>query len=164
MLTRKIGWLDVYVKDRVLEVPPVSPYFFVWITSTLDLNRRGRPVKYVGLISSLAWRWATIKFEIVPTGLYYGVTISLVSFATGLSVVTLNIHHRGMRGRGVSPMIKKIVFGVLAKALWIHLDIPDGCACSRTKKVHSRLCEERCNSGEYLYRYVGPFLGLFLLP
>jgi hypothetical protein len=27
-------------------------------------------------------------------GLYYGVTISLVSFATGLSVVTLNIHHR----------------------------------------------------------------------
>lgn len=67
-------------------------------------------------------------------GLYYGVTISLVSFATGLSVVTLNIHHRGMRGRGVSPMIKKIVFGVLAKALWIHLDIPDGCACSRTKK------------------------------
>ena len=33
------------------------------------------------------------------TGLYYGVTISLVSFATGLSVVTLNLHHRGMRGQ-----------------------------------------------------------------
>ena len=35
-----------------------------------------------------------------PTpGLYYGVTISLVSLATGLSVVTLNLHHRGLRGR-----------------------------------------------------------------
>ena len=33
------------------------------------------------------------------SGLYYGVTISLVSFATGLSVVTLNLHHRGMRGQ-----------------------------------------------------------------
>ena len=33
------------------------------------------------------------------SGLYYGVTISLVSLATGLSVVTLNLHHRGMRGR-----------------------------------------------------------------
>ena len=32
-------------------------------------------------------------------GLYYGVTISLVSLATGLSVVTLNLHHRGLRGR-----------------------------------------------------------------
>ena len=66
-------------------------------------------------------------------GLYYGVTISLVSFATGLSVVTLNIHHRGMRGRGVPPLVKKIVFGVMAKVLFIHLDIPEGCACTKTK-------------------------------
>ena len=28
------------------------------------------------------------------SGLYYGVTISLVTFATGLSVVTLSLHHR----------------------------------------------------------------------
>ena len=69
------------------------------------------------------------------TGLYYGVTISLVSFATGLSVVTLNIHHRGMRGRGVPPLVKRIVFGILAKMLCIHLDVPDGCSCSKTK-VH----------------------------
>ncbi|XP_057378607.1 neuronal acetylcholine receptor subunit alpha-10-like isoform X1 [Daphnia carinata] len=67
-------------------------------------------------------------------GLYYGVTISLVSFATGLSVVTLNIHHRGMRGRGVPPMVKKIVFGVLAKLLFIQLDIAEGCSCSTKAK------------------------------
>ena len=40
------------------------------------------------------------QYSICPTpGLYYGVTISLVSLATGLSVVTLNLHHRGLRGR-----------------------------------------------------------------
>ncbi|CAG0886492.1 unnamed protein product [Cyprideis torosa] len=58
-------------------------------------------------------------------GLYYGVTISLVSFATGLSVVTLNLHHRGMRGREVPKIIKTLVFGYLAKLLWIRLDPPD---------------------------------------
>ncbi|XP_071533387.1 neuronal acetylcholine receptor subunit alpha-10-like [Panulirus ornatus] len=58
-------------------------------------------------------------------GLYYGVTISLVSFATGLSVVTLNIHHRGMRGREVPSFVKKIVFSYMAKMMCIRLDIPD---------------------------------------
>ncbi|XP_069175739.1 neuronal acetylcholine receptor subunit alpha-10 [Procambarus clarkii] len=58
-------------------------------------------------------------------GLYYGVTISLVSFATGLSVVTLNIHHRGMRGREVPPFVKKVVFSYMAKMMCIRLDIPD---------------------------------------
>lgn len=67
-------------------------------------------------------------------GLYYGVTISLVSFATGLSVVTLNIHHRGMRGRAVPPLVKRIVFGILAKILFIQLDIPEDCSASSKQK------------------------------
>ena len=40
------------------------------------------------------------------SGLYYGVTISLVTFATGLSVVTLSLHHRGMRGTRLSPWLR----------------------------------------------------------
>lgn len=55
-------------------------------------------------------------------GLYYGVTISLVSFATGLSVVTLNLHHRGMRGRRIPPLLKYLVYKVLAKMLLIRLE------------------------------------------
>lgn len=54
-------------------------------------------------------------------GLYYGVTISLVSFATGLSVVTLNLHHRGMRGRRIPPLLRYLVYHVLAKILMIRL-------------------------------------------
>ncbi|XP_023330652.1 neuronal acetylcholine receptor subunit alpha-10 isoform X2 [Eurytemora carolleeae] len=55
-------------------------------------------------------------------GLYYGVTISLVSFATGLSVVTLNLHHRGLRGRRVPRVLRYIVFNILARFLLIQLD------------------------------------------
>lgn len=52
-------------------------------------------------------------------GLYYGVTISLVSFATGLSVVTLNIHHRGMRGRALPSLMRTFIFSILAKMLFL---------------------------------------------
>ncbi|CAL8102703.1 unnamed protein product [Orchesella dallaii] len=57
-------------------------------------------------------------------GLYYGVTISLVSFATGLSVVTLNIHHRGMRGRRLPPFLRRLIFDYLAKFLLLKLEMP----------------------------------------
>jgi len=58
------------------------------------------------------------------SGLYYGVTISLVSFATGLSVVTLNIHHRGMRGRRLPPLMRRLIFDYLAKFLLLKLEMP----------------------------------------
>ena len=75
-------------------------------------------------------------------GLYYGVTISLVSLATGLSVVTLNLHHRGLRGRRwlwpllwwlnctlsfkrVPPSLRFIVFKVLAKILMMKMNITE---------------------------------------
>lgn len=57
-------------------------------------------------------------------GLYYGVTISLVSFATGLSVVTLSIHHRGMRGGRLPQYLNRFLFNYLAPALLLKLDIP----------------------------------------
>merc|ERR1719237_389087 len=55
-------------------------------------------------------------------GLYYGVTISLVTFATGLSVVTLSLHHRGMRGTRLSPWLRYLVLHLLAKLLHIRLE------------------------------------------
>nr|XP_053644286.1 neuronal acetylcholine receptor subunit alpha-7-like [Cherax quadricarinatus] len=48
-------------------------------------------------------------------GLYYGVTICLVSLSSGMSVVTLNIHHRGGRGTEVPKVVKKLVLGGLTK-------------------------------------------------
>jgi len=66
---------------------------------------------------------STKSVKFIP-GLYYGVTISLVSFATGLSVVTLSIHHRGMRGGRLPHYMNTFLFNYLAPALFLKLDIP----------------------------------------
>ncbi|KAK7486197.1 hypothetical protein BaRGS_00022520 [Batillaria attramentaria] len=58
-------------------------------------------------------------------GLYYGITIAIVSFATAMTVFTLNIHHKGARGHEVPGIIKKIFFGIVAKVLFIHADVDE---------------------------------------
>ncbi|CAG0885853.1 unnamed protein product, partial [Cyprideis torosa] len=63
----------------------------------------------------------TIRESLPPTeqtpliSLYYGVTICIVSFATGLSVLTLNLYHRGQRDQSVSPLIRRVVLGWMAR-------------------------------------------------
>lgn len=53
--------------------------------------------------------------------MYYGVSICLVTFASGLSVVTLNIYHRGVRGTKVPNYLKNIVLDKMAKILHLQL-------------------------------------------
>eukprot|EP00093_Oithona_nana_P008990 08990.XXX_167161_164685_1 [CDS] Oithona nana genome sequencing. len=70
----------------------------------------------------------TIRESLPPTektpliSLYYGVSICLVSFASAMAVVTLNIHHRGLRGCRVPPLIRTIVLGYLAKVVFLRFD------------------------------------------
>ncbi|XP_008546274.2 neuronal acetylcholine receptor subunit alpha-7 [Microplitis demolitor] len=67
----------------------------------------------------------TIRETLPPTektpliSLYYGVSICLVSFASGLAVVTLNFHHRGVRGSKVSPLIKSVILEKLARLVFL---------------------------------------------
>lgn len=51
--------------------------------------------------------------------MYYGVSICLVTFASALSVVTLNIYHRGVRGSAVPKILKKIVLEKLAPLIFM---------------------------------------------
>ncbi|XP_045124559.1 neuronal acetylcholine receptor subunit alpha-10-like [Portunus trituberculatus] len=73
----------------------------------------------------------TIRESLPPTektpliSLYYGVTICLVSLASGMSVLTLNIHHRGVRGTEVPRFIKKMILGGLARFLFLHFHPPE---------------------------------------
>ncbi|XP_021921237.1 neuronal acetylcholine receptor subunit alpha-10-like isoform X1 [Zootermopsis nevadensis] len=73
----------------------------------------------------------TIRESLPPTektpliSLYYGVSICLVSFASGLSVVTLNVYHRGVRGTGVPRMIKALILGKLAKLVFLQFEPRD---------------------------------------
>ena len=55
-------------------------------------------------------------------GLYYGVSICLVSFASAMAVVTLNIHHRGLRGTEVPDVVKKVVLGYMSRIVFLHFD------------------------------------------
>ncbi|KAG8229023.1 hypothetical protein J437_LFUL007578 [Ladona fulva] len=70
----------------------------------------------------------TIRETLPPTektpliSMYYGVSICLVSFASGLSVVTLNVYHRGVRGTGVPRIIKTLVLGHLARLVFLHFE------------------------------------------
>ncbi|CAF0756631.1 unnamed protein product [Brachionus calyciflorus] len=50
-------------------------------------------------------------------GLYYGVTIGLVSFSTAMAVITLNINNRGFRGKKVPNFLKIFFFKYMARIL-----------------------------------------------
>jgi len=50
-------------------------------------------------------------------GLYYGFTIFIVSLATAMTVMTLNIHHHGTSGRPVPPLVRALCFGWLRRLL-----------------------------------------------
>lgn len=67
--------------------------------------------------------WYKERFRFL-SGLYYGVTIAIVSSATAMTVLTLNIHHKGSRGIEVPHLVKRIFFEIIAKILFIKLDLP----------------------------------------
>ena len=58
-----------------------------------------------------------------PSGLYYGVSICLVTCASALAVLTLNIHHRGVRGNEVPAIIRRIFLGYFSRIVFLHFDL-----------------------------------------
>ncbi|XP_070212655.1 neuronal acetylcholine receptor subunit alpha-10-like [Littorina saxatilis] len=61
--------------------------------------------------------------DVLPLiGIYYGMTIFIVSFATGMTVFTLNIHHKGVRGKEVPAFVKLICFRILARLFCIRVE------------------------------------------
>ncbi|CAI4231441.1 unnamed protein product [Auanema sp. JU1783] len=55
-------------------------------------------------------------------GIYYGVTIVLVSLATAMTVFTLNVHHQGLHGGPVPPFLQIVLFKILAPIICIRLE------------------------------------------
>jgi TRAP-type C4-dicarboxylate transport system permease small subunit len=68
----------------------------------------------------IIYTFSIILFSI--SALYYGVSICIVTFASGLAVVTLNIHHRGFRGLPVPRAISFLALRVLGRILLIQKD------------------------------------------
>ena len=59
-----------------------------------------------------------------------------MSFATAMTVMTLNVHNKGQRGAEVPNIVRKICFGVLAKILCIKMH---STGSATTEKVRIRL-------------------------
>uniref|UniRef100_A0AAU6PBR6 Nicotinic acetylcholine receptor alpha5 n=1 Tax=Protohermes xanthodes TaxID=1452977 RepID=A0AAU6PBR6_9NEOP len=88
----------------------------------------------------------TIRETLPPTektpliSLYYGVSICLVSFASGLSVVTLNIYHRGVRNSPVPTFLRNVVLGTIAKIVFMRFEAPTlNCKQDINPRTGSRL-------------------------
>ncbi|GJQ86089.1 putative neurotransmitter-gated ion-channel transmembrane region [Trypoxylus dichotomus] len=70
----------------------------------------------------------TIRETLPPTektpliSLYYGTSICLVTFASGLSVVTLNIYHRGVRGTPVPKVFKSLILERIGRLIFMQFD------------------------------------------
>lgn len=54
-------------------------------------------------------------------GIYYAVTITIVSFSTAMAVLTLNINNKGSKGRKVPRIVKVILLDYVAKILGTEL-------------------------------------------
>jgi hypothetical protein len=50
-------------------------------------------------------------------GIYYAVTISIVSFSTAMAVITLNINNRGAKGRRCPKLLKFVFLTIVARIL-----------------------------------------------
>lgn len=64
-----------------------------------------------------------IYFVLMVTGLYYGTSICLVTFASGLSVLTLNIYHRGVRGASVPNIVRTLVLERMARLVFMRFEM-----------------------------------------
>lgn len=88
-------------------------------------------ISFSWLKCELTKHWI-LKQMLFFVGIYYGITIGIVSTATGMTVLTLNIHHKGNKGRQIPHLVRTIFFGVFAKIFCVNLDSP---ACRTTKVV-----------------------------
>lgn len=91
-----------------------------------EVLNRGPPSTRVGYMRVRLW----------PAGVYYGLTICVVACTTGLSVLTLSLHHRGARGVEVPRSLRRLVLGFLAKLFLVGCCAPHGDDAQR--KVSAR--------------------------
>ncbi|CAG9135221.1 unnamed protein product [Plutella xylostella] len=120
----------VYTQQEVDKKSKVSPECFVPALLVFYVpSESGEKVTLgISALLSMTVFLMTIRDTLPPTektpliSLYYGVSTCLVSFSASLSVVTLNISYRGVRGQPVPAVLRELVLQRLARMLFINLD------------------------------------------
>ena len=79
--------------------------------------------------------WHNYSNPYVSTAQYFGATILLIATSTALTVLVLNVHHRGSLGNPVPPVVELVVLNWLAKILRIGKWAENRRQTSSTKMV-----------------------------
>jgi hypothetical protein len=74
-------------------------------------------------------------------GIYYVITICIVSLSTAMTVVTLNINNKGLRGQEVPKLAKIIFFRYIARFIFINLE-----SMSNKQIIDKRLLKDKINT------------------
>ncbi len=77
-------------------------------------------------------------------GIYYAVTIGIVSFSTAMAVITLNINNKGNKGKRVPRVLKFVFLRVLAKIL--RTDIKSYVKPAPSKKILTKMSGMKAGS------------------
>ena len=100
----------------------------------------GRPI-----CSSVWWIWI-ISFLFYFSAQYFGAVIILMAMSTAMTVVIVNIYHRGILGQNISPFMRFLVFNILARAVFMKETVDkqlhkDG---KKDNKISMRVCYACC--------------------
>ena len=82
------------------------------------------------------------KNQLPLLGLFYGFTIVVVSCATAMTVLTLNIHHKGKRGIRLPKFLRFICFQVLARFVLFRVHLPNSHILEEAKVRKAKLKQE----------------------
>ena len=106
--------------------------FWLWFSTTQCCNRQSNIVPWPADVTSVALipvhtqvacgMWHI--YSNISTAQYFGANIVLISISTALTVLVLNIHHRGSRGNPVPAMVQKVVLDWLARILGMGKCVP----------------------------------------
>ena len=79
-------------------------------------------------------------------GIYYAVTNVIVSLSTAMSVLTLHINHKGVRGQEVPKLVKTIFFRYIARIMRIKLE-----SVTSRNLLNNRLLNESKNKRKSIF-------------
>ena len=80
---------------------------------------------------------------ILVSGSYFGATIILLAMSTALTVVILNIHHRGAFGNKVPKWIRTVVLNWLASVMLLKDKVEDNVSApNQSNKVENTFTDQ----------------------
>ena len=109
-----IGFVPIQKKV----IMPLS--YWLWFSTAQCCNRQFNIVPWPADLTCGMWH----IYSNISTAQYFGANIMLLSISTALTVLVLNIHHRGSRGNPVPAMVQRVVLDWLARILGMGKCVP----------------------------------------